>query len=211
MTRASRRSRGVRNDVNTDTKAANRLGQGRVLGLAGLAGVVGVVGLGLGLGMHLPKEQAAGAAVNALSDDSSLIVIAPTEPRAPAAGVSIITDLSQLPGGPVERLEVAYFHRTHRCSGCVLAEELTRKTLDQFYADRIRSGEMVLLSEDVQAPADPELVRRYEAYGSALYLGVVKGGVTHVYDVDDIWYVLGDEKAFAEVLRGIIDRALSSQ
>ena len=71
-------------------------------------------------------------------------------------------------------------------------------------------ADVVRLAQEGRELAFRELVRRYEAYGSALYLGVVKGGVTHVYDVDDIWYVLGDEKAFAEVLRGIIDRALSS-
>jgi hypothetical protein len=124
------------------------------------------------------------------------------------ADVRRVRDLAEIPPGPLDRLEVAYFHRTHRSAGCLKAEELTRKTLDTWYADRLASGEMILLVEDMQQPADPELVRRYDPYGSSIYLGLVKAGITYVSSIEDVWFVLSDETQFTERLRGHIDAAL---
>jgi hypothetical protein len=154
-----------------------------------------------------PAPPASAPVSGAMSPDTSAAnaVSAPAARAGAVPGVVLVDDLSQVPPGAVEPLEVAYFHRTNRCKSCLKAEELTRKALDALYADRLQRGDMVMLVEDVQQPADPELVRRYEAYGSSLYLGVVKGGVTYVYPVNDIWLVLCDEAKFTDVVRAKID------
>lgn len=177
--------------------------------------VVAVTLLGTAWGVSLARQQPeslASASVAAVdpeweSVEDYLDGLREQTPLPP--GVQMVRDLSQVAPGPLERLEVAYFHRTRRCTGCVVAEELIRATLYTHYADRLESGEMVLRVEDVQKPADPQLVRTYDAYGSSLYLGVVKAGRTHVLPVEDIWYVLGDEARFEDVLRAKIDAALA--
>ena len=84
------------------------------------------------------------------------------------SSVLVVDDLALMPPGAVERLEVAYFHRTHRCYSCRLAEDLTRQVVERGYSDRLGSGAMVMLVEDVEQPVDPDLGRKYDAYGSSL-------------------------------------------
>lgn len=126
---------------------------------------------------------------------------AATAPRAvgtpgPALPIQRIAGLAELPGGPVEHVEVAYFHRTHRCSGCINAERLTRETLDTRFAERMRNGDMNLVVEDTEAPADPALVGRYEAWGSALFLSVSKGGQVYTWRDDEIWFYVNEDHKF---------------
>ncbi|MGA9350476.1 MAG: nitrophenyl compound nitroreductase subunit ArsF family protein [Anaerolineae bacterium] len=118
-----------------------------------------------------------------------------------------IKDLGQLPPGRTERVEVAYFHRTQRCSSCIEAERLTRKTLDAYFADRLKSGEMSLVVTDVQKPQNAALVQKYDAYGPSLYLGTIKDGIEYIWPVSDIWFALSDEPKFMALLRDRINIA----
>lgn len=112
-----------------------------------------------------------------------------------------IDELGQLPYGLVDHVEVAYFHLTQRCSGCMEAERLTRKTLDTYFANRLESGEMSLVVADLQDPQNAALVKKYDAWGSSLYLGIVKEGVEYTWPVIDIWFTVTDEEKFMESLR----------
>lgn len=115
------------------------------------------------------------------------------------------TLLSQLPPGKVEHVEVVYFHRTQRCASCIEAERLTRKTLDTYFADRLKSGGMSLVVADVQKPQNAALARKYEASGSSLYLGILNGGVEYILPVNDVWLVLQNEAKFMTTLRDKIN------
>ena len=111
-----------------------------------------------------------------------------------------INDLGQLPSGPVEHIEVAYFHRTQRCSSCIEAERLTRKTLDTYFADQLQSGEMSLVVVDFQKQQNAALAQEYDAYGPSLYLGILKDGVKYIWPISDIWFALDDEAEFMALL-----------
>lgn len=118
----------------------------------------------------------------------------------PDLPVKRIKTPDEMPPGPAEHVEVAYFHRTHRCSGCINAERLTRETLDTHFADRIERGEMNLVVEDTEAPANPALVTRYDAWGSRLYLSVTKAGTVYTYPVDDVWFYVNEDHKFTGYL-----------
>jgi len=121
-----------------------------------------------------------------------------------------IDDLALLPPGPVERLEVAYFHHTVRCDSCIEAERLTRKTLDTYFTAEMESGLVALVTADVDSGEDAALVQRYAAAGPSLYLGISKGAALYIYPVD-FWNSLGDESQFLVLLRGMIDQVLAGQ
>lgn len=126
----------------------------------------------------------------------------------PSLPVQRVGGLPELPSGPVEHLEVAYFHRTHRCSACVNAERLTRATLEESFSERLAAGQIALSVEDAEAPEDPGLVRRYDAWGSALYLGITKGGMVYVYRLDDVWFYVNQDHQFKSYLANQIRKAL---
>ncbi len=122
-----------------------------------------------------------------------------------AAPTRMLADLRALPQGTVNHVDVVYFHRTQRCASCIEAERLIRKTLDTYFADQLKSGVMSLVVADVQKPQNAPLVRKYDAWGSSLYLGIVKGGVEYTWAVSDIWFAMGDEAKFMALLRDKIN------
>jgi len=111
----------------------------------------------------------------------------------------------ELPGGPVERVEVAYFYRAPRCWGCTEAERLTRKTIQTYFAERLASGELQLVVADIRKPQNAALARKYGANASSLYLGIVKGGVEYILPVGEVWLVVDNEARFMAALRDEIN------
>lgn len=157
-----------------------------------LAGSFGVI-LILVLGLLLSSQQTAQPATAAGSSDL------PTK---------WINALSQLPSGPAERIEVAYFHRTQRCVSCKKAEQLIRETLDSYFVEQMRSGTVSLVVADVQKSQNAAITRKYDAFTSSLYFGVVKDGVEYLCPVGDLWTALNDEARFMALLRDRINAAL---
>jgi hypothetical protein len=164
--------------------------------------VLVIFGVGLWLG-RVRGDQTSAVAVSQPGGIASPVA---------SSGVPVqpIDDLGQLPPGKVDHLEVTYFHRTQRCSGCIEAERLTRKTLDTYFAERLKSGEMSLVVADVEKPLNAALVQKYDAWGSSLYLGVVKEGVEYTWMARDIWFSVNDEAQFMASLRDTIDSILAA-
>ena len=152
-----------------------------------MAAIVLVVLVALGAGLWLIRARPGQSATASVSEFQQ------------------IEDLSHLPPGQVEHVEVAYFHRTHRCAGCIEAERLIRKTFDTYFTDQLESGEMSLVVADVQKQQNAALVQKYNAYGSSLYFGIVKDGTQYIWPVSDIWFALGDEPRFMALLRDKIN------
>ena len=122
-----------------------------------------------------------------------------------------INDLEQLPPGQAQHVEVAYFHRTQRCAGCIEAERLIRKTFDTYFTDQLESGEISLAVTDIQDPQNAALAEKYDALSSTLYLGIVKDGIEYTWLVGDIWFTMGDEPRFMALLRDKINTAYGGQ
>ncbi len=194
---------GTDRPANMD-RAARRHDRPLAVGLV-LALCLGLVALGVGLTVGSARRTP--SSVGLASSDAPAAEL-PASPEATGRSVRAVRNLSEVPPGPAEQVEVAYFHRTHRCWSCLRAEELTLQVLDSHYQAELGSGRMVFFSEDVQAPADADRVARYEAFGSSLYLGIHKAGAMYIYPVDEIWLNLGDETRFNAVLSGLLDAAL---
>ena len=159
--------------------------------------VLVVVSAGLWLIGARPDQSATAAAANAVT--SSDVQLQP------------INDLAQLPPGQAEHVEVAYFHRTQRCAGCIEAERLIRKTFDTYFTDQLESGEISLAVTDIQNPQNAALAEKYDALSSSLYLGVVKDGIEYTWLVSDIWFAMRDEAKFMAALRDKINIAYGGQ
>jgi len=107
-------------------------------------------------------------------------------------------------------VEVVYFHRTQRCYSCRYAGDATERTVETYFARELATGKLVFKMVDVQNKANAAIVKRYGAYGSSLYMNKVVGGVDHIQQVTQIWYRIGKDDAFVELVKGEIERHLGS-
>jgi hypothetical protein len=170
----------------TRAKTRPRSGDGQTWLIAAIVLVaLAVVGAGLWL-------------IGARSGQSATTAVSQLQP---------IKDLEQLPPGRAEHVEVAYFHRTHRCASCIEAERLVRKTFDTYFTDQFESGEVSLVVADFQKQQDAALAQEYDPYGPSLYLGIIKDGAKYIWQVSDIWFAMRDEPRFMALLRDKINLA----
>jgi hypothetical protein len=113
--------------------------------------------------------------------------------------------------GPADRVEVVYFHRTQQCYTCRYAEEGTRYTLETYFEDELASGKVTFQSINIDEEKNADIVEKYGAYGSQLFINTIKDDTDHIEHVTDIWLVIGDDAAFVEVVKSKIEKSLKGE
>jgi hypothetical protein len=115
---------------------------------------------------------------------------------------------SSLPPSIDNGVEVVYFHRAQRCSGCIRMQDMTEYTLNTYFADELESGEIVFVAINLQASANADMVRKFGAYTSSLFLNDVEDGADDIEELTDVWFVLWDDEEFADTLKDAIEERL---
>ena len=110
-----------------------------------------------------------------------------------------------------DMLEVVYFHRPQRCSGCVYAETATRYTLENYFAEELENGKIVFKMINLGDRANTAIIERYNAYTSSLFINSMGGGTDHIEEVKEIWFILGKDSEFIALVKSKIDDALSGE
>ncbi|MEA1959276.1 MAG: nitrophenyl compound nitroreductase subunit ArsF family protein [Chloroflexota bacterium] len=106
-------------------------------------------------------------------------------------------------------VEVVYFHRAQRCSGCIHAQDMIEYTLETHFADETASGEVVFMALNLQDSANADMVQKFGAYTSSLFLNDVENGVDSIDEVTDIWFVLWDDEEFVDIVKAEIEERLA--
>ena len=118
---------------------------------------------------------------------------------------------TDVPPTTAKKVEVVYFYRPQRCTGCIYAEDTTLYTLETYFADELASGKITFATFDVAAEENAAIVEKYEAYTSSLFINAIIDGTDHIEQVTEIWSVLGDDEAFIEVVKTKIEQSLSGE
>jgi hypothetical protein len=116
---------------------------------------------------------------------------------------------SSLPPSINNGVEVVYFHRAQRCSGCIYAQNMTEYTLNTYFADELQSGKIVFVVLNLQDTNNSAMVQKFGAYTSSLFLNDVKGSVDNISEVTDIWLVLGKDDKFIDIVKSAIEERLA--
>ena len=70
------------------------------------------------------------------------------------------------------------------------------------------SGELVFETLNLQDEVNTDLVKKFEAHTSSLFINEVRDGTDHIEEVTDIWTKLGRDEAFIEVVKTAIEEHL---
>ena len=105
-------------------------------------------------------------------------------------------------------VEVVYFHRTQRCYSCRYAGDTTEYAVETYFAQELASGKLVFKTVDVQKKENASIVERYGAYGSSLFINEIKDGTDHIEAVTDIWFLIGKDEAFVNLIKSEIEKHL---
>jgi len=122
-----------------------------------------------------------------------------------------VPSTSGTPSMPADRVEVVYFHRTQRCTGCTYAEAVTRYTVETYFKEELASGKLTFEAFNVEDKNNATIVDKYGAFASSLFINTITDGTDHIEEVTDIWFHLGDDEAFVEVVQSKIEQSLKGE
>lgn len=83
------------------------------------------------------------------------------------------------------KLQIYYFHATHRCETCTSIENNVKKVLENNYKDQIAKGVIDLKVLCVDDEANKALAEKYQAAGASLHLVKIENGVEKDNDLTD--------------------------
>jgi len=126
----------------------------------------------------------------------------------PAPEVPSTSDTSST---PADRVEVIYFYRAQRCYSCIYAEEGTRYTVETYFADELASGKVTFEAFNVEDKKNATIVKKYGAFTSSLFINTIRDGTDHIEEVTDIWFLLGKDEAFMEIVKSKIEKRLKGE
>jgi hypothetical protein len=84
-----------------------------------------------------------------------------------------------------KKLEVVYFHATRRCATCMAIEENTKKTLDTYFSNQLKTGMIKMTVINVDESKNKAIAEKYEASGSSLFLTTTLNGKESRNDMTD--------------------------
>src|SRR4030042_5980425 len=107
----------------------------------------------------------------------------------------------------VEKLEIYHFHGTHQCYSCKTVGAYAEETVNTYFADEIKSGKIVFGHINGELPENKDLVVKYGAAGSSLWLGTyANGGNFSAEQNTNVWYKISDKEDYMTYLKGIIEQ-----
>ena len=111
------------------------------------------------------------------------------------------------------RVDVVYFHRPQRCASCLCFEERVRYVVGTYFQNEINTGKMTFGVYDIGDSQNKDLVNKYGAVGSQLFINVVTNGTDNIKDIQDIWSwnCRTDKPGFDQKVKNVIDQSLRGE
>lgn len=106
-------------------------------------------------------------------------------------------------------VEVYHFHSTNQCWSCKTLGELAEKTVDTYFSKEIENGQLIFSHINIDLEENSDLVTRYGATGSSLWIGTYHEDVFKKEQDTNVWYNLNDEKNFMDYLKTALEKKLS--
>jgi hypothetical protein len=116
---------------------------------------------------------------------------------------------STLPG----RVDVVYFHRTQRCPTCLCFEERVTYVVTTYFQNELNSGKLTYGVYNIEDSKNTDIVNKYGAVGSQLFIDTVKDGTDNIKDIQDIWSwnCRSNKDGFDQQVRNLIQQSLNSE
>ena len=108
----------------------------------------------------------------------------------------------------IDHVLVVHFHRVQQCTCCINVGKWAEETIKLYYPEEYESGKIVYM--DVCVEENQEMARRYNAYGSSLYINVIRNGSDNIIDAVEVWSHCHDHDTYIEVLNQMLEDALHS-
>jgi len=98
--------------------------------------------------------------------------------------------------GGAEKIEVVHFHATQQCWSCITVGEYALKTIKEKFSEEYKSGKIVFKDINSELPANKDIVAKYQASGSSLFINAIKDGKDNIQEDVSVWRYVSNETTF---------------
>lgn len=107
-------------------------------------------------------------------------------------------------------IEVYDFHSTNRCVTCKAIESNTQYTLDTYFAEEIKNGEITFQIINIDDDENYELAKKFNASGTSLFLNIINSEKEKQIDLTGFAFSYGrDKSVYSKKLKARIDKQLA--
>jgi ABC-type glycerol-3-phosphate transport system substrate-binding protein len=124
------------------------------------------------------------------------------QPDANQTAGSSIADLA------TDRIEVIHFHATQQCWSCITVGEYALQTIKEKFPEEYRDGRITYQDINGELPANRDLVTKYQATGSALFINTIKNGQDNIEEDTTVWRLVNNQANFVNYFESKLRTAL---
>lgn len=128
--------------------------------------------------------------------------------------VNINNQIEQQTQLPVEnkksaqKIEVVHFHATEQCVSCITVGKLALKTIKERFPEEYASGKIVFKDINGELPLNKDMVMKYKATGSSLFVNAITDGVDNIKENTTVWLKISNEQDFINYFEGELKNLL---
>lgn len=112
------------------------------------------------------------------------------------SGTSQQSTVEQTEKIPAEKIEVVHFHGTQQCWSCITVGEYALKTIKEEFPDEYENGTIVFKEINGELPENRDMVTKYQASGSSLFVNAITDGKDNIEEDVTVWRLVASESRF---------------
>jgi FtsZ-interacting cell division protein ZipA len=107
-----------------------------------------------------------------------------------------------------EKIEVVHFHGTHQCWSCITVGEYALKTIKEKFPEEYKNGTIVYRDINGELPENKDIVMKYQASGSSLFVNAITAGKDNIEEDVTVWRLISNESQFINYFQDKLNKLL---
>ena len=99
---------------------------------------------------------------------------------------------------PADKIEVVHFHGARQCFSCITVGEYALETIKNKFSEEYQSGKIVFKDINVELPENKEIVFKYQARGSSLFINAISNDKDNIEEDTNVWRLINDKEKFTD-------------
>jgi hypothetical protein len=114
----------------------------------------------------------------------------------------------QLSTMSADKIEVVHFHATQQCWSCITVGEYALKTIKEKFPQEYENGKIVFKEINVELPENRDIVIKYQASGSSLFVNAIRDGKDNIEEDITVWRLVSNENQFVTYFQNKLNNLL---
>ncbi|MFA5228378.1 MAG: nitrophenyl compound nitroreductase subunit ArsF family protein [Candidatus Paceibacterota bacterium] len=110
-----------------------------------------------------------------------------------------------------DKIEVFHFHGTQQCWSCIAVGDYAEKTIQLKFPQEYSNAKITFRSVNVDLPQNKEIVEKYQARGSSLYINTIIDSKDHIEEDVTVWRLVNNRTRFMNYLEDKLSGLLSNK